>query len=123
MPGFNRTGPAGAGPRTGRARGLCNQPGDRAKAIEDRNLDYEGMWDFWPFSGGRGRFRGGRGGRGRGFGRGRMAMEDPAGGDAIGSQEETVLSLRRQIEELAAELDRVKARLSEYSSAEGGSRE
>ena len=68
MPGLDRTGPNGEGPRTGRGLGKCN-PANR-KDSDTRENDQQ---DF----GGRG-FRGGPGwsggggrGRGRGFGRGR----------------------------------------------------
>ncbi len=54
MPGGDRTGPMGLGPRTGRGLGFCsgrNAPG-------------------WTYGPGRGMGRGFRGGFGRGFGRG-----------------------------------------------------
>ncbi len=54
MPGGDRTGPLGLGPRTGRGLGYCsgyNRPGFMSRVF--------------------GRFGWGRGGRGRGFGRGR----------------------------------------------------
>lgn len=64
MPGFDRTGPHGEGPRTGRGLGKCNPGKDNDLNTEDDDL-----------RGGRGRrFRFGQGwwkgeGRGAGFGR------------------------------------------------------
>ncbi len=54
MPGFDRTGPQGAGPMTGGARGYCN-PATRA-TVASANFPRGGGY--------------GRGGYGRGFGRG-----------------------------------------------------
>ena len=67
MPGFDRTGPMGAGPMTGGSRGLCNP----VKAGYN-----SGFADGFGFGRGLGLKRGFRGGygphrgRGRGFGRG-----------------------------------------------------
>ncbi len=59
MPGFDRTGPAGQGPMTGRRRGLC--------ADEEAGATGYG----WGFGRGLGRGRFGNWGRGGGFGFGR----------------------------------------------------
>lgn len=74
MPGFNRKGPAGEGPMTGRKMGRCTNYGESLKKKtnktseepdNDRPQDLPGR--------GIGNPRGGRGrGRGRGYGRGRM---------------------------------------------------
>ncbi len=56
MPGFDGTGPMGAGPMTGGARGFCNS--------------YTGAYSGYGY-GGYGFRRGFRGGFGPGFGRGR----------------------------------------------------
>lgn len=65
MPGFDRRGPMGAGPMTGRGRGFCNPAGD---GYETRFFGNCG------FGRGMGSGRGLRGGYGpgmrRGFGRG-----------------------------------------------------
>ncbi len=69
MPGFDRTGPMGAGPATGWGLGLCRRPGSR---VRDR------WWGFGrgigrggiPWGGGRGRGFGGRGGWWGAWGRG-----------------------------------------------------
>lgn len=62
MPGFDRTGPNGQGPITGRGLGRCNAPSnDRTEEDESRGGRGRGS----GFAFGRGRGRGGRG-----FGRG-----------------------------------------------------
>lgn len=63
MPGFNRTGPLGKGPRTGRGLGKCRPEADKKDTATD-NEDYPQRI--------RGRFEDGRGlaqrrGRGRRF--------------------------------------------------------
>jgi len=67
MPGFDRKGPAGEGPRTGRGLGKCGPaPGsdkDDQPAAEEKLDDRRGMGMAWRRGGGRG--------MGRGFGRGR----------------------------------------------------
>jgi hypothetical protein len=80
MPGLDRTGPEGQGPRTGRQMGKCKprkgsvDPGNIAKDEKDKNgLPENGPENDGPFYGrGRGLGRGfGRGpGRGRGRGMG-----------------------------------------------------
>ena len=67
MPGFDRTGPMGAGPMTGGARGLCNP------ATAGYDPRFSGGFDYGRGLAFRRGFRGGFGagrGRGRGFGRG-----------------------------------------------------
>ena len=65
MPGFDRTGPMGAGPMTGGARGRCNP------ATAGNISAYAGDYGYGRGLGLRRGFRGGYGsGRGRGFGRG-----------------------------------------------------
>ena len=85
MPGFNRTGPSGEGPRTGKALGKCNPGKDNDLNTEEEDL-----------RGGRGRrFRLGQGwwkdkSRGAGLGRragkglGRGADEGAGGGAGRG---------------------------------------
>lgn len=74
MPGFNQKGPDGAGPMTGRQRGMCRRENLQPSAGD---------------AGGRGRGLGmGRGpGRGRGQGRrvdiGRQLPQDPAMKDSL----------------------------------------
>ena len=63
MPGFNRRGPEGEGPMTGRGLGRCNENANRRE--DDRDFDERGTGRRWRF-----RFGGDRGfGSGRGFGR------------------------------------------------------
>ena len=101
MPGYDRTGPLGGGPRTGGGRGRCGQPTDESASVEDPYQYYGLGWGYSPWGGGGGRrFRGGGRGRGRGFGRGKRAMEDPTGLGATALQQETFLM--RQMEALTA---------------------
>lgn len=75
MPGYNRTGPRGQGPMTGRGAGYCaSEAGQPPVSQEGQEVVY-GM--------GRG---GGGGGRGRGSGRGmgRGAGRNPAGSSRPG---------------------------------------
>jgi hypothetical protein len=101
MPNFDRTGPQGAGPMTGGARGLCGRR--RGVPVED------------PVSGqgAPGRQRGG--GKGRGFGRGfgRSRHQDATASPLpmvpeVANADPTV---RRAV--LKAERNRLKSRLSE----------
>ena len=81
MPGFDRTGPNGEGPRTGRALGKCNPGKDNDPNTEEDDLRGglggrfrfgQGWWKGRSRDAGPGR-RGGRGsgrGAGRGVGRG-----------------------------------------------------
>ncbi len=66
MPGFDKTGPTGAGPMTGGARGVCNP-------VNEGNIPRgSARFGYGRGLGLRRGFRGGSGGagRGRGFGRG-----------------------------------------------------
>ena len=96
MPGGDRTGPEGMGPRTGRGMGYCagyNQPGYLTPG--------PGM--------GRGRGWGRGGGRGRGWGwRGTAAPAQAAAAQAPGSETE---ALRDQVRQLQESLDQVMQRL------------
>ena len=67
MPGLDRTGPVGAGPMTGGARGCCHS------AEAEKTPAFEGGYGYGRGLGLRRGFRGGFGpdmGRDRGFGRG-----------------------------------------------------
>ena len=71
MPGFDRTGPAGQGPRTGRGMGKCGRVKRGTRA--DAGQSFNASWDTErPMGRGAGRGRGATGGRGQGKGRGRM---------------------------------------------------
>ena len=103
MPGFNRTGPAGAGPMTGGGRGFC---GSGATAYNPRQ--------FWGVG------RGSRRGCGRGFGWGygfrtlQGSAYPPVSGYApqadFGAE---MQNLKSRADILKTELDRIENRISE----------
>lgn len=105
MPGFDRTGPLGGGPRTGGGFGLC---GPGAGTGSGRGYGLGVGRGGRPRGGGRGRCFGGGGGYayGRGYGRG-YGRFGAFGADA------DIASLQAQADELRAELDAVEARLAE----------
>jgi hypothetical protein len=76
MPGFDRTGPEGEGPMTGRKLGRCTNYGNGKQGLKDNQAD-----DIENLPQGRGAGRGlGRRGGGRGRGAG------PGGGRGLGRQ-------------------------------------
>ena len=118
MPGFNRTGPMGAGPMTGGARGLCNPSGTA----------YAGS--------GFGRGRGFRGGFGPGFGQGRgygigfgwhgayppaggwygPAYNAPYGNTYAMKPEDEVNMLKGEAAAVKSELDAINKRIEKLQS-------
>ena len=104
MPGFDRSGPRGAGPMTGGRRGLCNPataPGDRAFM--------GGYGNSLGFRGGFGRGRGWRRGVGRGYRWARVA-----GGPAVAVDNAAELAaLRDEADYLRESLDAVSRRIDE----------
>jgi len=64
MPGGDRTGPRGEGPRTGWGMGFCGRPGKEGG--QDRPADAP-LPRFWRWARGFGWGRGRGGGRGRGW--------------------------------------------------------
>jgi len=106
MPGGDRTGPQGGGPKTGRCLGNC------------ADSDQPGYMASRPVQGlGRGFHRGGRG-RGFGQGRGGRAGFWSGGGRgayvvSTGIQDQDIDSLKEQAEELGNALQELQARLSE----------
>lgn len=106
MPGFDRTGPMGAGPRTGRGMGYCGSPTGT------------------PAFGVGGRFGWGRGfGFGRGFGGGGMgfgwrnrffAASVPAWAPPTPEQE--AADLKAQAEWMKGQLDAIQKRIEDISS-------
>lgn len=111
MPGLDRTGPMGAGPMTGGARGRCNPA-----AASNVSPAYGGRYQFGP---GYGRFRGRRGGfgPGRGFGRGYGANYEwhPAAAGqwpAVAPADE-VEALKAEADYLKRSMDAVNARIAE----------
>jgi hypothetical protein len=111
MPGFDRTGPMGAGPMTGGARGLCNpanagyNPGFTEGFSYGRGLGLR--------CGFRGRFGPDRGGWGRCFGRG-YGWHPPAVGQAYpaGASDEIDM-LRANANYLQKSLDAINNRIEE----------
>ena len=104
MPGFDRSGPMGAGPMTGGGRGFCNPattPGPRAF--------------FGGYAGGS-RFRSGLGrGRGwrRGLGRGYRFYPPVAGFDDPADTAGELAALRNEADYLKGSLDAVVRRIDE----------
>lgn len=102
MPGGDRTGPWGRGPRTGRGMGFCSG------------------YDNPGYATGRGFFRRGRGfARGGGYGRGRgpggWFPEDeyyPPAAPRV-SRDEEKIRIERSIDDLEVELKELKGRLKE----------
>jgi len=108
MPGYDKTGPVGAGPRTGRGQGRCQRAAERARSGNDPRKG-EG-----PGGGGRGRgFGNGGWGHRRGFGMGWRASQDPAASDVTPRRRQAFL--RRRIRELTAQLDQVNRLLADDS--------
>ncbi|MFO7881951.1 MAG: DUF5320 domain-containing protein [Kosmotogaceae bacterium] len=115
MPGFDRTGPSGQGPMTGRGLGMCSgyaRPvGFRGPGLARRNGWY-------------GRGRGFGFGRGRGFGRGygrgyypAYPADYPAYEPEPTPREEEKM-LEDYVAELEEELSAVKKRLQEIENKE-----
>jgi hypothetical protein len=125
MPGRDGTGPMRARVRAGGGRGRWARPADESASMEDPYQYYGVGWGYWPWDdggesreGGRSRrFGAGRRSRGRGFRMGKKGTQNPTGSDGTRRMRETFL--RRRLEALAAELDRVKALLSECSRGDG----
>jgi hypothetical protein len=95
MPGGDRTGPVGQGPRTGRGAGYCG-PGDEPG---------------FATAGGRGGFGFGRGrgfGAGRGFGRGWGRWFGFAASEEAPRADNEADRLRAQVEELKNRLARLE---------------
>lgn len=101
MPGLDRSGPEGAGAKTGRGQGLCN-PDTRADAAA-----------YAQGRGGRGRRgcgigAGGGRGRGRGFGYTDFQNTSPQAAPAT----EDTSGLKAQVEQLQATLAQMQERLN-----------
>jgi len=129
MPGGDRTGPMGAGPRTGRAAGFC--AGYDVPGYMNPYGMYGGGWGGGGWGGGgwgRGRGRGRGMGWGRGWG-GRWGGYVPAGGAYYGyaapygyqaaypaqppSREAELEMLNEQNKQLAMALENIQKRISE----------
>ena len=101
MPGFDRSGPMGAGPMTGRAMGRCNPN----RTGGDPGF-FGGYGRGMAFRRGRGGFGAGRGYRhGFGAGPGRAAPPVPA--------ENELDALKRRADEMQKSLEAVNRRIAE----------
>jgi hypothetical protein len=118
MPGGNRTGPMGMGPRTGRSAGYCagfNMPGYA------NDIYGGGMRDGRGLGRGRGRGRAMFGGwrdmggyRGRGFGRN---LPNPySDGLTYASGKEEAAALKNQADAMREDLEAIHARIKELES-------
>ena len=114
MPGFDRTGPFGAGPMTGGARGFCNPAATGYQQPFYRGAGYGGGMGL-----GRG-FRGGMGQRMRaGFGRGygwNPYMSAPPYPYAMDVPEELDL-LKAQAASMKSALDAISKRMAELDKS------
>ena len=109
MPGFDRTGPMGAGPMTGGRRGLCNP------AIAAGARAYTGPYGYGGGLGLRRGFRGGFGrgaGIGRGYGRG-YGWYPPVMGPAYPSVADEMEMLRAEADYLKNSLESINKRIDE----------
>ena len=112
MPGFDRTGPMGAGAMTGGARGRCNP------ATAGNIPAYAGGYGYGRGLGLRRGFRGGYGpgrGWGRGYGRG-YGGNPPAAGPAysMDAADETAM-LKAQADYMQKSLDAINKRIDALS--------
>lgn len=110
MPGFDRTGPMGAGPMTGGARGRCNP------ATAGTIPAFTGGYGYGRGLGLRRGFRGGFGpgqGRGRGYGRG-YGWYPPAVGAVYPEQAVDEMDLlKAQADSLKKSMDAINKRIEE----------
>jgi len=110
MPGFDRTGPMGAGSMTGGRRGFCN-PATAAGARA-----YIGPYGYVGGVGLRRGYRGGFGrgaGSGRGYGRGYGWYPPPAVGPAYSSVADEMEMLRAEADYLKNSLEAINTRINE----------
>ena len=112
MPGFDQTGPMGAGPMTGGARGRCNP------ATTGNIPAFAGGYGYGRGLGLRRGFRGGHDpgtGRGRGFGRGYGSYPPPAGPPySMGAASEMDM-LKAEADYMKKSLDAINKRIAELS--------
>ncbi|MBW2593728.1 MAG: DUF5320 domain-containing protein [Deltaproteobacteria bacterium] len=98
MPGFDRTGPRGAGPMTGGARGYCNPAGGDIRANIPRGGGY-----------GRGYGRGFGRGYGAGYGRG---YYPPQAAPYYGAAGNETADVKAEADDLKRVLDTINERLA-----------
>jgi len=126
MPGFDGTGPMGAGPRTGRGLGYCTGGPRPGYGWGGYGAGRGGM----PWGGGRGRAWGGgrgRGGWGPGYGGYGYGGGNPYGApyppdnpDAPYDPAGERAWLEAMVNDLQNELDSIQKRLAEIDRAQGG---
>jgi hypothetical protein len=100
MPGGDRTGPRGAGPRTGRGMGYCN--GNDWPGFTNQGPNFRSWYGF----GGRG---GGRGWRNRFYATGIPGWVPP-------TTEQETADLKAQADWLKGQLDAIQKRIDELTS-------
>jgi hypothetical protein len=112
MPGFDRSGPMGAGPMTGGRRGLC---GKRAGVA-----DMPAYGRGYGYGAGMGYRRGFGGGRGRGFGPGRGGFAYPPvyGAGYPLSKTDELAMLRADAEAMQQSLETVRKRMAALEAEE-----
>ena len=112
MPGFDQTGPMGAGPMSGGARGRCNP------AMAGSIPTYAGAYGYGRGLGLRRGFRGGYGpgaGRGRGVGRG-YGWLPPVAGPAYAMDAASEMDmLKADAEYLKKSLEAIDKRIEELA--------
>jgi uncharacterized protein DUF5320 len=120
MPGFDRTGPMGAGSMTGGARGLCNPATAPVRADTGGYAYGRGMGLRRGFRGGNGppinrdfRFAPTGRGWGRGYGRGYMGYPAAVGPDFPVDAPDEIGMLKAQADALSASLDAINRRIDD----------
>lgn len=106
MPGFNGTGPNGAGPMTGGARGLCNPASPGYSPGINRGYNYGRGFGF------------GRGFRGAGVGYGRNYGWYPpaAAGGVVENRATEILNLKNEASYMQQSLEAIKQRIAELET-------
>ncbi|MBN2459252.1 DUF5320 domain-containing protein [Candidatus Woesearchaeota archaeon] len=117
MPGYDRTGPRGEGPMTGRGAGYCGPAGRGV------NVPRGAGRGFPPYGGGGGRAFGGGRGFGFGFGRvydGSTPVETRQEAGADSNLESLVKSLGEAVESAKEVLATTKEMMDEYRKSKQG---
>ncbi len=106
MPGFNGTGPRGAGPMTGGGRGCCT----------DARSGFQGSFG--------GTDLGSRGGRGRGrcggYGYGRQFAAQKSAASNMTPAADELNMLRAQADDMAQALEEIRTRMAELEKESDG---
>ena len=110
MPGFNGTGPNGAGPMTGGARGLCNPASPGYSPGINRGYNYGRGFGY-----GRG-FRGAGIGRGVGYGRNYGWYPPAATGGVTENRATEILNLKNEASSLQQSLEAIKQRIADMEA-------